>query len=138
MYLNKVMLIGHLGRDTETHTTQNNSRMMSFTLATTEIWRDRDTGARREKTEWHRIVVFNEHLMETVERFLRKGSKAYVEGQLNTRKWTDKEGQEHSTTEIVVNNYKGNVLALDRQEQNGQNDRQERIVRKTANDGIPF
>ena len=122
IFLNKVMLIGHLGRDPEFRTTQNNSRIALLSLATSEVWRDRTTNERREKTEWHRIVVFNEHLIGTIERFLHKGSKVYVEGQLETRQWTDSNGEKHYTTEIILRNYRGELIMLDSRSREGDSD----------------
>jgi single-strand DNA-binding protein len=106
-------LVGNLGRDPEARTTQTGSKIVNFTLATSETWKDRQTGERREKTEWHRVVVFNPNLAEIAERYLRKGSKVYVEGALQTRKWTDQGGQERYTTEVVLQNFRGELALLD-------------------------
>jgi single-strand DNA-binding protein len=111
--VNKVILVGNLGRDPEARTTQTGSKIVNFTLATSETWKDRQTGERREKTEWHRVVVFNPNLAEIAERYLRKGSKVYVEGALQTRKWTDQGGQERYTTEVVLQNFRGELALLD-------------------------
>ena len=120
--LNKVTLIGHLGRDPELRSTQNNNRIAVLNLATSEAWRDRRTGERQEKTEWHRIVVFNEHLIGIIERYLRKGSKIYVEGQLETRQWVDTNSEKHYTTEVILRNYRGELLLLDSRSREGDND----------------
>jgi single-strand DNA-binding protein len=111
--INKVILIGNIGRDPEIRTFQNGGRVCNFTLATSESWRDRTSGERREKTEWHRIVVFSEGLVGIAERFLRKGSKVYVEGQLETRKFQDQSGAERSITEVVLRNFNSNITMLD-------------------------
>jgi single-strand DNA-binding protein len=112
--VNKVILIGNLGKDPEVRTTQAGSKIVSFTLATSETWSDRASGERKERTEWHRVVVFNEAIADIAERFLTKGVKVYVEGQLQTRKWTDQGGQEHYTTEVVVPRFKGEMTMLSR------------------------
>lgn len=111
--VNKVILVGNLGKDPEVRTTQNGQKIVNFTLATSESWRDRQSGERREKTEWHRVAVFNPNLAEIAERYLRKGSKVYVEGQLQTRKWTDQSGQERYTTEVVLQQFRGDLTLLD-------------------------
>ena len=110
--INKVILVGNLGRDPEIRHTANGKKIANFSLATSEIWRDTN-GERQERTEWHRIVVFNSSTADFVERFLKKGSKVYVEGSLQTRKWTDNNGQDKYTTEIVVSNFKGEIALLD-------------------------
>jgi single-strand DNA-binding protein len=111
--VNKVILVGNLGRDPEVRSTQDGTRVANFTMATSENWRDKSTGERREKTEWHRIVIFNERLVEVAEKFLHKGSKVYIEGQLQTRKWTDQSGQEKYTTEVVLQRFRGELTMLD-------------------------
>ena len=120
--LNKVQLIGNLGRDPEVRTTKTGDPVVHLALATGESWRDKSTGERKEKTEWHRVVIWNTHLAETAKQYLRKGSKVYLEGQLQTRKWTDKSGQEKFTTEIVLQRYRGELTMLD-----GKEDRVEPI-----------
>src|SRR5580698_3488767 len=112
--VNKVILVGNLGKDPEVHNTQAGSKIVSFTLATGETWNDRASGERKERTEWHRVVVFNEAIVDIAERFLTKGAKVYVEGQLRTRKWTDQSGQEHSATEVVLPRVKGEMTMLAR------------------------
>jgi len=111
--VNKVIIIGNLGRDPEVRHTQGGAMIVSLTVATSEVWNDRTSGERREKTEWHRIVIFNERLGEVAERFLRKGRKVYLEGSLQTRKWTDQQGQERYTTEIVLTRFDGDLVMID-------------------------
>ena len=118
--MNKAILIGNVGRDPEIRNTQGGDKVVSFSVATSEKWKDRATGEAKEKTEWHRIVIFNERLGDVAAQYLRKGSKVYVEGQIQSRKWTDKEsGQERTTTEIVLTKFKGELQLLDsRQREN--------------------
>ena len=111
--VNKVILIGNLGRDPEIRSMQDGNRVANLAVATSESWRDRVSGERKERTEWHRVVIFNERLAEVAEKFLKKGSKIYVEGALQTRKWTDNAGQERYTTEIVLNRSRGELTMLD-------------------------
>jgi len=111
--VNKVILIGNLGRDPEIRTMQSGGRVCNLALATSESWRDRQTGERRERTEWHRVVIFNEALVNVCERYLKKGSKVYIEGQLETRKWQDQSGQERYTTEVVLRPYRSELTMLD-------------------------
>ena len=110
--VNKVILVGNLGRDPEVRSFQNGGRMANFSVATGERWRDRQTGEQRERTEWHRVVIFNENLVEIAEKYLRKGSQVYLEGELQTRKWTDQSGQERYTTEVVLRGFRGHVTML--------------------------
>ncbi len=111
--VNKVILVGNLGRDPEVRFAQDGGKIVNFSLATSESWKDRQSGERREKTEWHRVVVFNPNLADVAERFLKKGSKVYVEGQLQTRKWTGNDGQERYTTEIVLSRFRGELTMLE-------------------------
>jgi single-strand DNA-binding protein len=111
--VNKVTLIGNLGRDPEMRSTQDGNRIATFTVATSETWRVRMSGERKERTEWHRVVIFNERLAEIAEKYLRKGSKVYLEGALQTRKWTDQQGQERTTTEVVLPRFRGELTMLD-------------------------
>jgi single-strand DNA-binding protein len=111
--VNKVILVGNLGRDPEIRSTQDGMRIANLNLATSESWRDKMSGERKEKTEWHRIVIFNERLTELAEKYLRKGSKVYIEGALQTRKWTDNAGVEKYSTEIVLTRFKGELTMLD-------------------------
>ena len=111
--LNRVTLIGNLGKAPEVRTFQNGGRVANFSIATSERWKDKNTGEKREQTEWHDIVVKNAHLVGIVEKYLEKGSRVYVEGQLKTRKWTDKEGKDHYKTEVVVSPFHGEITLLD-------------------------
>lgn len=111
--LNKVMLIGNLGRDPEVRALPDGSEVVQLSLATSDVWRDKASGERRERTEWHRVVIFNENLGRIAKNYLRKGSKVYVEGQLQTRKWTDQSGQDRYTTEIVLGRFRGELVLLD-------------------------
>jgi single-strand DNA-binding protein len=111
--VNKVILVGYLGKDPEVRSTQDGSKIVNLTLATSETWNDRASGERKEKTEWHRVVVFNDRVADVAERFLKKGAKIYVEGSLQTRKWTDQQGQERYTTEVVIGRFNGQLTMLD-------------------------
>ena len=111
--VNKVILVGNLGRDPEVKSMQDGRSMVNMSIATSENWRDRQSGERKERTEWHRVVIFNEKLAEVAQKFVRKGSKIYVEGQLSTRKWTDQSGQERYTTEVVIPRFGGALTMLD-------------------------
>ena len=111
--VNKVILIGNLGRDPEVRHTQSGDPIVHLSVATSENWKDRQTGERRERTEWHRVVIFNENLGKIAQQYLQKGSKVYLEGQLQTRKWQDQSGQEKYTTEIVLQRYRGELTMLD-------------------------
>ncbi len=117
--VNKVILVGNLGRDPEVRYTQNGDPIVHLNLATSETWRDRQSGERRERTEWHRVVIFNENLGKIAQQYLRKGSKVYLEGQLQTRKWTDQSGVEKYTTEVVLQRYRGELTMLDRAGEGG-------------------
>jgi single-strand DNA-binding protein len=111
--LNKVMLIGNLGKDPEVRTTQDGKDIATLTLATSESWRDKATGERRERTEWHRVVIFNDGLVNIAKSYLKKGSKIFVEGALQTRKWTDQSGQEKYSTEVVLQGFGSALTMLD-------------------------
>ena len=111
--VNKVTLIGRLGKDPEARTTQAGMKTVSFSLATSETWNDKASGERKEKTQWHRIVIFNDRIADVAEKYLKKGSQAYIEGQLESRKFTDKDGQEREITEIVIGRFKGELTLLD-------------------------
>jgi single-strand DNA-binding protein len=111
--VNKVILIGNLGADPEIKRTQDGRPIANLRIATSETWRDKNTGERREKTEWHRVVIFNEGLCKVVENYLKKGSKVYIEGQLQTRKWQDQSGQDRYSTEVVLQNYNGTLTMLE-------------------------
>ena len=111
--VNKVILVGNLGKDPEVRSTQDGSKIVNLTLATSETWNDRASGERKEKTEWHRVVIFNDRVADVAERFLKKGAKIYVEGALQTRKWTDQQGQERYSTEVVIGRFNGQLTMLD-------------------------
>ena len=111
--VNKVILVGNLGRDPEIRSTQNGTKVANLSVATSENWRDKNSGERQGKTEWHRVVLFDERLVDVAERFLKKGSKVYLEGQLQTRKWTDQSGAEKYTTEVVLQRFRGVLTMLD-------------------------
>jgi single-strand DNA-binding protein len=113
--VNKVILVGNLGKDPEVRTTQDGTKIVNLTLATSENWTDRNSGERKERTEWHRVVIFNDRIGDVAERFLRKGRKVYIEGALQTRKWTDQSGQERYTTEVVISRFRGDLVLLDSQ-----------------------
>jgi single-strand DNA-binding protein len=111
--VNKVILVGNLGKDPEVRRMTSGDPVVNLSVATSETWRDKASGERKEKTEWHRVVIFNKNLAEVAEKYLRKGSKVYVEGQLQTRKWTDKDGAEKYSTEVVLQNFRGELTMLD-------------------------
>lgn len=111
--VNKVILIGNLGKDPEVRTMQNGGKVVNLSIATSETWRDKNSGERQEKTEWHRVVIFNEKLGEVAEKYLKKGAKVYVEGSLQTRKWTDNSGAEKYSTEVVLQRFRGELTMLD-------------------------
>jgi single-strand DNA-binding protein len=110
--VNKVILVGNLGKDPEVRSTQDGSKIVNLTLATSETWNDRASGERKEKTEWHRVVIFNDRTSDVAERFLKKGMKIYVEGSLQTRKWADTDGVERYTTEVVIGRFNGALTML--------------------------
>ena len=111
--VNKVILVGNLGRDPEVRFAQDGSRIANLSVATSETWKDKQSGERREKTEWHRVVIFNDRLADVAEKYLRKGSKVYIEGSLQTRKWTGQDGVEKYSTEVVLSRFKGELTMLD-------------------------
>ena len=111
--VNKVILVGNLGRDPETRTFQNGGKVCNLRIATSENWKDRNTGERRERTEWHSVAIFSEPLARVAEQYLRKGSKVYIEGQLETRKWQDQSGNDRYSTEVVLRPYKSELTMLD-------------------------
>ena len=117
--VNKVILVGNLGQDPEVRSFQNGGKVCNISVATSENWKDRNTGERRERTEWHRVAIFSEGLVRVAEQYLRKGSKVYIEGQLETRKWQDQSGQDRYTTEVVLRNFNSSLTMLD-----GRNDNQ--------------
>src|SRR4051794_35392464 len=111
--VNKVILVGNLGKDPEIRNTQDGSKIVNLALATSETWNDRQSGERKEKTEWHRVVIFNDRVADVAEKYLKKGAKIYVEGSLQTRKWTDQSGQERYSTEVVIGRFNGQLTMLD-------------------------
>lgn len=112
--VNKVMLVGNVGKDPEIRRTADGTPVASFSVATSDRWRDKATGERKERTEWHNVVVFNEQLAGIVDRYVKKGSRVYVEGKLQTRKWTDKNGQDRYTTEVVLQPFRGEIQLVDK------------------------
>jgi single-strand DNA-binding protein len=120
--VNKVILVGNMGKDPEVRTTQDGTKIVNLTLATSETWNDRASGERKERTEWHRVVIFNDRVADVAERFLKKGAKIYVEGSLQTRKWTDQSGQERYTTEVVIGRFNGQLTMLDTRGGEGASD----------------
>jgi single-strand DNA-binding protein len=117
--VNKVIIIGNLGRDPEVRSFQNGGKVCNLRIATSETWKDRNSGERREKTEWHTVAIFNEGLVRIAEQYLRKGSKVYIEGQLETRKWQDQSGADRYSTEVVLRNYGGTLTMLDGRNEGG-------------------
>jgi single-strand DNA-binding protein len=117
--VNKVILVGNLGADPEVRHTQDGRPIVNLRVATSETWRDKGSGERRERTEWHRVVIFNENLAKIAEQYLKKGSKVYLEGQLQTRKWQDQSGQDRYSTEVVLQQYRGELTLLDSRQGSG-------------------
>lgn len=117
--VNKVIIVGNLGRDPEVRSFANGGKVVNFSVATSETWRDKSSGERKERTEWHRISVLNENLAKIAEQYLKKGSKVYIEGQLETRKWTDQSGAEKYSTEVVLRPYRGELTLLDSRDGGG-------------------
>jgi single-strand DNA-binding protein len=115
--LNKAILLGYLGKDPEIRSFQNGGRAANFSIATSESWKDKESGERKERTEWHRVSILSDGLVTVAEKFLGKGSKVYIEGQLETRKWTDRDGIERYTTEVVLRPYSGELILLDRKDE---------------------
>lgn len=128
--INKVTLLGNIGKDPEIRTSQNGKRIANLTLATSEVWKDKNTGEQKEQTEWHKVVCFNDGLSGIIERFVKKGSKIYIEGQLKTRKWTDQSGQERYSTEVVIDQFKGDIVLCDRQGSGQQEHREQPAPRQ--------
>jgi single-strand DNA-binding protein len=121
--VNKVILVGNLGRDPEVRSFQNGGKVVNLRIATSENWRDKASGERKEKTEWHSVAIFNENIARVAEQYLKKGSKVYIEGQLETRKWQDQSGQDRYSTEVVIRQYKGELTLLDGRDGGGGDDR---------------
>lgn len=140
--VNKVILIGNLGRDPEVRNSSDGLKIVSLSIATSDSWKDKNTGERKEKTEWHRVVIFNDRLADVAEKYLRKGSKIYIEGQLQTRKWTDKDNVEKYTTEVVIARYKGELTLLDSRSSDGGFESSESTSLPShfddLNDDVPF
>jgi single-strand DNA-binding protein len=146
--VNKVILVGNLGRDPEVRRLSSGDPVVNLSVATSENWRDKASGERKERTEWHRVVIFNENLAKVAEQYLRKGSKIYLEGQLQTRKYTDKDGAEKYSTEIVLQRYRGELVMLDARGSGEAGERSERSMgpgessrsfeRADLDDEIPF
>lgn len=131
--INRVTIMGNVGKDPEIRSTQGGARVANLSVATSEHWRDRQSGERKEKTEWHRITIWPEHQVNIVERYVRKGDMILIEGAIETRKWTDQQGQERYSTEIVVSQYKGGITLIGRIERNGGGGRL--AEREPGNDG---
>lgn len=135
--INKVTLLGNLGKDPVIRTAQNGSKIASFSLATSDIWNDKQTGERRERTEWHSVAIFNEYLVTIVEKYVRKGSKIYIEGKLQTRKWTDQQGIERFITEVLLDRFNGEIVLLSSNTGQTQNTSNQ-TVNQDLDDNIPF
>lgn len=135
--INKVTLLGNLGKDPVIRTGQYGNKTASFSLATSDIWNDKQTGERRERTEWHSVVIFNEHLVNIVEKYVRKGSKIYIEGKLQTRKWTDQQGIERFITEVLLDRFNGEIVLLSSNTGQTQNTSNQ-TVNQDLDDDIPF
>ena len=139
MSVNKVILVGNLGKDPEIRSTSDGREIATFSMATTENWKDKNTGERKDKTEWHRIVVFSQGLVGVIKNYVKKGSKLYIEGQLQTRKWTDNNGVDKYTTEVVLQNFNSTMQMLD-----SRNSSSNDVAENTENskgrevDDIPF
>lgn len=146
--VNKVIIVGNLGRDPESRSFQNGGKVVTLRVATSEQWKDKSTGERRDRVEWHQVAIHNEGLATIAERYLRKGSKVYIEGQLRTRKWTDQQGVERYTTEIVLQGYQALLVLLDHAQGDRRDDRgdggQQQRSRETdafggdLDDDVPF
>lgn len=134
--VNKVILVGNLGRDPEVRFGPDGAKIVSLSVATSESWKDKNSGERKDRTEWHRVVVFNDRLAEIAEKYLRKGSKVYMEGQLQTRKWTDQQGQERYSTEVVLGRFRGELTLLDGKGEGGAPDFDTGALGSSSND--PF
>lgn len=117
--VNKCIIVGNLGKDPEVRNTQSGGKIVNLTVATSETWNDKASGERKERTEWHRVVIFNERLADVAERFLTKGRKVYLEGTLQTRKWVDQSGQERYTTEVVLDRFRGELVLIDSRPEGG-------------------
>lgn len=138
--VNKVIIIGNVGQSPEIRATQNGKKVASFSLATSDVWKDKNTGEKKQSTEWHRVVIFNEGLAGVVERFVKKGSKVYLEGQLKTRKWTDKDGNDKYTTEVFLQGFNSTLTLLDSPNRDGMNQDtgQSNYAQDDFEDEVPF
>lgn len=143
--VNKVILVGNLGKDPEVRRMTSGDPIVNLSVATSETWKDKSSGERKEKSEWHRVVIFNKNLAEVAEKYLRKGSKVYLEGSLQTRKWTDKDGAEKYSTEVVLQNFNGVLVLLDGRKDGGEYSpsqsevrREVASMRRELDDEIPF
>jgi len=135
--VNKVILIGNVGRDPEIRVTQDGKELVNLSLATSDSWKDKHSGERREKTEWHRVVIFNESLVNIVKNYVKKGSKLYIEGSLQTRKWSDQSGHERHSTEIILQNFNSTLTILDSPKSHEHHDHKSRssFVHDEGNNG---
>lgn len=135
MSINKVILVGNVGQDPEIRSTQDGREIANFSIATSESWKDKNTGEKKDKTEWHRVVVFSQGLVGVIKNYVKKGTKLYLEGSLQTRKWTDNQGVEKTTTEIVLQNYNSTLQILDSRERNssGNDSYQSSNSKKSSN-----
>jgi len=136
--VNKVIIVGNLTRDPEIRHTQSGQAIAQLTVATSDSWKDKQSGERKEKSEFHRVVIFNEHLCKVAENYLKKGSKVYIEGSLQTRKWTDQSGVEKYSTEIVLQRYKGELTMLDSRSQSEDSERQQKPQQQSQGGGSNF
>lgn len=139
--VNKVMLVGNVGKDPDIRSMQNGEKVASFSLATSETWKDKASGERKSRTEWHNVVVFNENIVRVVEAYVRKGSRLYVEGAIQTRKFTDKNGAERYATEIVLQRFRGEIQLLDKREEDDApraRAREDKPLRDDLDDDLPF
>ncbi|UNM06480.1 MAG: single-stranded DNA-binding protein [Holosporaceae bacterium] len=145
--INKVILVGNVGKDPEIRHSSDGSKIANLSLATSEIWKDKTTGERKDRTEWHRVVVFNDRLSDVIEKYVKKGSKLYLEGQLQTRKWTDSAGQDRYSTEVILSRFKGELTLLDARGSGSENPAVEAATQETRtpenafadlDDDIPF
>ena len=138
--VNKAVILGNVGKDPEVRNTQDGRKIVSFSVATSERWRDRQSGETKERTEWHRVVVFNEHLAEVAEKYIRKGSKVYLEGAIQTRKW-EKDGEARYSTEIVLQRFRGELTLLDSAKDNGREEEapaKQATIADDLDDTVPF
>mgnify|MGYP001184041314 CR=1 FL=1 len=147
--VNKVILVGNLGRDPEVRSMQNGGELVTLSVATSEQWTDKNTNERKDKTEWHRVVIFNENLVRIAKQYLQKGKRIYVEGQLQTRKWQDQSGQDKYSTEVVLGKFRGDLQILDSRDSGGSDFSSSKEIQQPAsqssneipvdfNDDIPF